>query len=74
MAKQTLVFESPIELTLKGGMIVITDRKTGEITMRSLEDVQMVMVDNHSVRLSVPLLEDHGDGVSDSCSTFRNFS
>ena len=56
MAKQTLVFESPIELTLKGGMIVITDRKTGEITMRSLEDVQMVMVDNHSVRLSVPLL------------------
>ena len=56
MAKQTLVFESPIELTLKGGMIVITDRKNGEITMRSLEDVQMVMVDNHSVRLSVPLL------------------
>lgn len=53
MAKQTLVFESPKELSLKDGMLVISDRDTGEIVMRSLEDIQMILVDNHSVRLSV---------------------
>lgn len=56
MAKQTLVFESPKELSLKGGMMVIADRKTEETTFRSLEDVQMVMIDNHSVRITVPLI------------------
>lgn len=56
MAKQTLVFESAKELSLNNGMIAITDRETGEIVLRSLEDIQMVMVDNHSVRMSVPLM------------------
>ena len=56
MARQTLVFESPKELSLRGGMIVITDRNTGEITLRSLEDIRMIMVDHHSVRISVPLI------------------
>ena len=37
-------------------MIVITDRDTGEIELRSLEDVQMVMIDNHSARMTVPLI------------------
>lgn len=56
MAKQTLVFESAKELSLNNGMIVITDRETGEIVLRSLEDVQMIMVDHYSVRMSVPLM------------------
>lgn len=56
MAKQTLVFESPKELSLRDGMLVISDRETGETVMRSLEDIQMIMIDNHSVRLSIPLL------------------
>jgi hypothetical protein len=38
MAKQTLVFESPKELSLKDNMIVIKDRDTEEMTLRSLED------------------------------------
>ena len=56
MAKQTLVFESPMELSLRDGMIVITDRNTEKSTVRPLEDIQLVMVDHHSVRISVPLI------------------
>ena len=52
MAKQTLVFESAKELSLNNGMMVITDKITGEITLKSLEDIQMIMVDNHSVRIT----------------------
>ena len=56
MAKQTLVIETAKELSLNDGMIAITDRDTGEIELRSLEDVQMVMIDNHSARMTVPLI------------------
>ena len=52
MAKQTLVFESPMELSLRDGMIVITDRSTEKTSLRSLEDIQLVMIDHHSVRIS----------------------
>lgn len=56
MAKQTLVFESAKELSLNNGMMTITDRETGEIVLRALEDIQMIMVDNHSVKITVPLM------------------
>ena len=56
MAKQTIVIESPVELSLQGGMVVITDKATDEITMRPLEDVGMVMVDNIASRITIPLL------------------
>lgn len=56
MAKQTLVIESAKDLSLRGGMIVITDRDTGEIDLRSLDDVQMIMIDHHSARMTVPLI------------------
>lgn len=41
MAKQTLVFESAKELSLNNGMLAITDKDSGEITLRSLEDVHL---------------------------------
>jgi CRISPR-associated protein Cas1 len=56
MAKQTLVFESSKELSLRDGMLVITNRETEETTLRSLEDIQMIMVDNHSVKITIPLI------------------
>ena len=56
MAKQTLVFESAKELSLSGGMIVITDKDSGEVVIRPIEDAQMIMVDNHSVRITIPLI------------------
>lgn len=46
MAKQTIVIESAKDLSLQGGMIVITDRETGEISLRSLEDVRMELRQN----------------------------
>jgi len=36
MAKQTLVFESAKELSLSGGMIVITDKDSGEVVISQL--------------------------------------
>lgn len=56
MAKQTLVIESAKELSLREGMIVISDKETNEETLRPIEDVRMIMVDHHSVRLTVPLV------------------
>jgi CRISPR-associated protein Cas1 len=37
-------------------MIVITDKDSGEVVIRPIEDVQMIMVDNHSVRITIPLI------------------
>lgn len=56
MAKQTLVIESAKELSQRDGMIVIADRETGDEVLRSLEDVQMIMIDHHSARITVPLI------------------
>jgi hypothetical protein len=54
MAKQTLVFESPMELSLKGGMIAITNRESGEMTLRSLEDIQFIMIDRkHPIKYTL---------------------
>lgn len=56
MAKQTLVFESPVELSLNGEMALISDRQTGNNTLRSLEDIRLVVIDNRMVRITIPLL------------------
>lgn len=56
MAKQTLVFESPVELSLSDGMLSIMNKETKEITLRALEDIRLVMIDNHSVRITMPLI------------------
>lgn len=56
MAKQTLVFESAVELSLNGEMILISDRATGVKTLRSIEDIRLVLIDNRMVRITVPLL------------------
>ena len=46
------IIKSPKELSLKDNMIVIKDRDTEEMTLRSLEDIRLIMIDNHSVRIS----------------------
>ncbi len=56
MAKQTLVIETAKELSVSGGMIVITNGETGEIFLRPIEDIGMIMIDHHSVRVSIPLM------------------
>ena len=66
MAKQTLVFESAVKLSLNGEMMVISDRETGEHTLRSIEDIRLVLIDNRQVNVTVPLLtklSEHNVGV-----------
>lgn len=55
MPKQTLVFENKADLSLKDGQLLICQEGKDPI-MRSLEDVSGILVDNHSVRITVPLL------------------
>ena len=56
MAKQTLVIETAKELSLRDGMIAITDKETGEIVFRPIEDVQLIMLDHHSAKITAPLM------------------
>lgn len=56
MARQTLVIESPKDIFLRNGMIVMADKETGEEIHRSIEDVRMIMIDHHSARITVPLI------------------
>lgn len=56
MAKQTLITETAKKLSLCDGMISIADKETGEIALRPLEDVQTVMIDHHSARITTPLI------------------
>lgn len=56
MAKQVIVIESAKGLSLRGGMMVITDSRTGEVALRPIEDIKMIMIDHHSAKLTVPLI------------------
>ncbi|MBR3454302.1 MAG: hypothetical protein IKH26_03155 [Bacteroidaceae bacterium] len=55
-AKLILVIETAKELSISGGMIAIKDKEKGEIILRPLEDVQTVMIDHHSARITTPLI------------------
>lgn len=56
MAKQTIIIESAKELSLRGGMLVITDKNNGDEVLRPLEDIQTIMIDHHSARITIPLI------------------
>lgn len=58
MAKQTIIIETAKELSLRCGMIVIVDKESGEETLRPIEDLRTLIVDNHSVRITVPLINE----------------
>ena len=55
MPKQTIVLDSKAELSIKNGLLSIA-REGEEEVFRSFEDVQTILVDNHSVSLTIPLL------------------
>lgn len=57
MPKQTLVFENPAQLSLKHSQLCIEYKdKPGEEYFRAIEDIAIILVDNHSVFITVPLL------------------
>jgi len=55
MPKQTLVFEQGAELSLQDGQLLICQKGKDPIC-KPIEDLSRVIVDNHSVHLTVPLI------------------
>ena len=57
MPKQTLVFETPVQLSLKQSQLCISYKDSPEQeTFRAIEDIAIILIDNHSVNITVPLL------------------
>ena len=56
MIKQTLVFTTPVSLTLKDCQLVISKKEDDTIVTRPIEDIGFVVVDHPMVRMTVPLI------------------
>lgn len=61
MIKQTLMFTSPVYLSLKDQQIVISFKDNKDTVTRSIEDVGFVVIENPQVSISVPLLNELAD-------------
>lgn len=61
MIKQTLMFTSPVCLSLKDRQIVITFKDNKDTVTRPIEDIGFVIVENPQVSISVPLLNELAD-------------
>ena len=55
MPKQTIIIESKSQLSVKNGLLSIVRDDNGEV-LRSFEDVQTLLIEHHSVSLTIPLL------------------
>lgn len=58
MIKQTLMFTSPVALTLKYGQLVVTSKGGEESFTRPIEDIGFVIIDHPMISLTVPLLNE----------------
>ena len=58
MLKQTLMFTSPVTLTLKYGQLVIASKDSRDILTRPIEDIGFVIIDNPMVSVTVPVLNE----------------
>ena len=61
MIKQTLMFTSPVYLSLKDGQLVITFKDNKDTVTRPIEDIGFVIVENPMVSITVPLLNELAD-------------
>ncbi|MDE6689105.1 MAG: CRISPR-associated endonuclease Cas1, partial [Prevotella sp.] len=61
MIKQTLMFTSPVCLSLKDRQIVITFKDNKDTVTRPIEDIGFVVIENPQVSISVPLLNELAD-------------
>lgn len=61
MIKQTLMFTSPVYLSLKDQQMVITFKDNQDPVTRPIEDVGFVVIENPQVSISVPLLNELAD-------------
>lgn len=58
MLKRTVYFESPAYLSFKNGQLVYTPKPKGEMRTVPVEDLGFVVLDNHSITLSLRLIEE----------------
>lgn len=56
MIKQTLMFTTPVSLSLKDQQLVIAFKETDQVVTRPIEDIGFVVVENQMVKMTVPLL------------------
>lgn len=57
MPKQTLFITSPMEVNIKNGLLQLTPPDSPDKpTFRSIEDIRMLVVDHHSVHITIPTL------------------
>ena len=61
MIKQTLMFSSPVYLSLKDQQMVITFKDNKDTVIRPIEDIGFVVIENPQVSISVPLLNELAD-------------
>ncbi len=61
MIKQTLMFTTPVSLSLKDSQIVITFKDNGNTVTRPIEDIGFVIIENPQVSISVPLINELAD-------------
>ncbi len=61
MIKQTLMFTTPVSLSLKDHQIVITFKDNGNTVTRPIEDIGFVIIENQQVSISVPLINELAD-------------
>ena len=56
MPKQTIYLTSAADLSVRQNQLSITLNDTGKTYFRSFEDLRMIIIDHHSVHLTVPLM------------------
>lgn len=61
MIKQTLMFTSPVSLSLKDQQMVITFKDNKDTVTRPIEDIGFVVIENAQVNISIPLLNELAD-------------
>lgn len=61
MIKQTLMFTSPVYLSLKDHQLVITFKDNKDTVTRPIEDIGFVIVEHPEVSISVPVLNELAD-------------
>lgn len=61
MIKRTLMFTSPVYLSLKDQQMVITFKDNQDTVTRPIEDIGFVVIENPQVSISVPLLNELAD-------------
>ena len=61
MIKQTLMFTTPVSLSLKDQQLVITFKDNKDAVTRPIEDIGFVIIENPMISITVPLLNELAD-------------